>query len=233
MATNQKNFDKWNKFQTQRYYVNRFVEKVSHQIPSGSTILDAGAGECVYKKYFNHCKYSSADYAIGDNDWDYSHIDFVCKLSEIPVKDESFDYMLCTQALEHVYNPDEVLKEFNRVLIKGGKLFLSAPFIHQEHQLPHDYYRYTKNGLRYLFEKNNFEIQSIEHGGSHLLVSARFLKHMPALIFKNKYLFFLKWPSLVFANLIYRLIVIVDNDDNNKNEPDAPTFNYMVTAVKK
>lgn len=233
MSKDQKDFDKWDRFQTQRYYVNKFIQKISRVIPPGSDILDAGAGECVYKKYFKHCRYFSADYAVGDSDWDYSHIDYVCKLSEIPVPDNNFDYILCTQALEHVYNPDEVLAELNRVLKKGGKLFLSAPLIHQEHQLPHDYYRYTKNGLRYLLEKNNFEIQSLEHGGSYLLVSARFLKHMPALIFRSKYLFFLRWPSLALTNLIYRLIVILDNDENNRNNPDAPTFNYMVTAVKK
>jgi len=233
MASNQKYFDTWDRFQTQRYYVNRFVKRVAREIPQGSTLLDAGAGECVYKKYFDHCKYFSTDYAVGDSDWDYSHIDFVCKLSEIPVPDENFDYILCTQALEHVYNPDEVLAELNRVLKKGGKLFLSAPFIHQEHQLPHDYYRYTKSGLRHLLEKNNFEIEQLEHGGSHLLVSARFLKHMPALLFKNKYLFFLKWPSLVLSNLLYRVIVLIDRDENNRHDPDAPTFNYMVTARKK
>jgi len=232
MAAKVKNLDQIGKFENpERYYVADFVRRSAKKISAGSSILDAGAGECVYKKYFDHCKYTSTDYCVGDGEWDYSKIDIVCKLSEIPIADESFDNVLCTQTLEHVPNPDDVLKELSRVTKKGGKLFLTVPLFHAEHQIPYDFYRYTQYGLKYLLEKNSFEIEKIENGGGYLLVSAHFLKHMPALIFKNKYLFFIKWPMLVLTNLLYKLFILLD--DNNVGRKNAPTFNYLVTAVKK
>jgi len=230
---NKKNqFDQYSKFRDPlRFYVTQFVRLVSNSVLPGSSILDAGAGECVYKKYFKHCKYISADYCVGDDNWNYKNIDLKCKLSEIPVKSNSYDNVLCTQTLEHVNNPDDVLAELNRVLKKGGKLYLSVPFLQSEHQLPHDYFRYTKNGLRYLFEKNNFSVDSIDSGGGHILVAGIYFKHIPALIFKNKYVSLLKWAFLVITNVIFYFLTLFD--DNNKDDKDEPTFCYMVTATKK
>jgi hypothetical protein len=47
-----------------RWYVNRFVAQVASQLPNGSTVLDAGAGECVYKKLFSHCTFRYTSYGI-------------------------------------------------------------------------------------------------------------------------------------------------------------------------
>ncbi len=47
-----------------RWFVNEFVKKVSSELPVGSSILDAGAGEGAYKKYFQHCNYKAADLAL-------------------------------------------------------------------------------------------------------------------------------------------------------------------------
>lgn len=227
----EKEFDRYTKFQNpERYYVNEFVKKASEEIPAESKVLDAGAGECVYRKYFSHCDYVSSDYCVGDEHWDYKKIDLVCKLSDIPVKDETFDYILCTQTLEHVPDPDKVISELGRVLKKNGKLFISAPFIHAEHQIPYDFYRYTQYGLRHLLESNNFKNIQIAHGGGYLIVSGNFLKHMPALIFKNRCLAIIKWPMLVITNIIYKILILID--DNNKDNPNGPTFNYLVTATK-
>ena len=65
----------------------------------------------------------------------------------MPVDNDSFDYILCTQVLEHLELPLESLTEMNRVLKKGSKIFISVPFHHNEHQTPHDYFRYTSHGL--------------------------------------------------------------------------------------
>lgn len=215
----------------ERYFVTKFVEKISRLVKPGESILDAGAGECVYKGYFNHAEYKSSDYCVGDEEWDYKHIDYVCRLHEIPVEDNTFDNILCTQTLEHVPNPKEVIGELYRVLKPGGKLFLTAPLFHQEHQTPYDFYRYTQYGLRYLLEENGFEVKSIEHGGGFLLVAGNYFKHMPALIFSHKLLFFIRIPLLVVTNIIYLLSIPLDN--NNKRKPNAPTFNYLSISVKK
>lgn len=45
----------------------------------------------------------------------------------LPYENHFFDYVLCLDGIEHVENPFHALREFGRVLRKGGKLFLSVP----------------------------------------------------------------------------------------------------------
>ncbi len=45
----------------------------------------------------------------------------------LPFEDNSFDYVFSTSVLEHVDNPDIFLKEANRVLKSGGKMYLAFP----------------------------------------------------------------------------------------------------------
>jgi hypothetical protein len=54
-----------------------------------------------------------------------------------------------------------------RVLRPGGRLYLIAPQGWEEHNAPHDYFRYTKYGLRYLFEKTGYWVISIAPLGGY------------------------------------------------------------------
>jgi SAM-dependent methyltransferase len=45
----------------------------------------------------------------------------------LPYKGESFDYVVCLEGIEHTENPFNAIREFARVLRKGGKLILSFP----------------------------------------------------------------------------------------------------------
>jgi ubiquinone/menaquinone biosynthesis C-methylase UbiE len=45
----------------------------------------------------------------------------------IPLDDNFFDVMICTNSFHHYLNPDKALKEMYRLLKKGGKLFILDP----------------------------------------------------------------------------------------------------------
>lgn len=47
----------------------------------------------------------------------------------IPYDNESFDYLVFMEVIEHIYNPGFVVSEINRVLKPGGTLILSTPNI--------------------------------------------------------------------------------------------------------
>ena len=54
-----------------RWHITRFVESVALTLPAGSWLLDAGAGECAYKRLFGAHRYVSVDAAVGDSSWNY------------------------------------------------------------------------------------------------------------------------------------------------------------------
>ncbi len=139
-----------------RWYVTRFVESVAKSLPTGSSILDAGAGESVYKKHFSHCKYKAIDLAVGESRWNYANLDYVGPLHDMPIENDVFDAVLCTQVLEHLEWPRESVKEMHRVLKHGGKLYMTVPMAHSEHQIPYDFFRYTSYGLESICKHAGF-----------------------------------------------------------------------------
>lgn len=55
-------------------------------------------------------------------------IKFVCAdASNIPFEDFYFDKVICSQTLEHVDNPDRVVKEMFRIVKPGGIVVISVP----------------------------------------------------------------------------------------------------------
>lgn len=93
---------------------------------------------------------------------DKSKIDLFGTAYDIPVENEYFDTILCTYVLEHLEDPDKAIKEANRILKTGGCAIYTVPLFWHLHEEPRDFYRYTKYGLRYLFEKNGFEIVELK-----------------------------------------------------------------------
>jgi SAM-dependent methyltransferase len=137
-----------------REYLAEFIQKAAASVPPGSMVLDAGAGENTqYENYFANQKYESAD-----NTGDAESVTYICDLAALPMADNRYDMILCTQVLEHVPRPEAVLGELFRVLKPGCKLWLSAPVFYEEHLQPYDFYRYTRFGLVHLFENAGFQI---------------------------------------------------------------------------
>jgi SAM-dependent methyltransferase len=74
--------------------------------------------------------------------------------------DASFDVVLCTEVLEHLPEPQRAIDEIYRVLVPGGQLLLTTRFLFPIHDAPHDYFRFTKYGLRHLLRR--FEIIELQ-----------------------------------------------------------------------
>ena len=127
-----------------------------------SKLLDIGCGEKPYaemaKPYVN--EHIGVDHQGTLHD--KSNIDRVGTAYEIPAEDCEFDSAICTAVLEHLEEPDKAIAECNRVLKTGGIAIYTTNLFWHLHEEPRDFYRYTKHGLRYLFEKNGFEIVEIK-----------------------------------------------------------------------
>lgn len=78
----------------------------------------------------------------------------VADICELPMKDASYDGIICASILEHVYNPFLAVSEMHRVLKPGGKLFAYVPWMFPYHSGTgfNDYYRFSVDGIKYLFK---------------------------------------------------------------------------------
>ena len=155
-----------------------WVEKTLGKIPSGSRILDAGAGEQSYRKYCSHLVYVAQDFAKYDGSgdkvglqtgtWDQTKLDIVSDITSIPEPDGSFDAILCVEVFEHLPEPTKALAEFARLLRPDGHLILTAPVCSLTHFAPYYFY----NGFsRYFYEKFlgdfGFEITELSPNGNY------------------------------------------------------------------
>jgi ubiquinone/menaquinone biosynthesis C-methylase UbiE len=81
----------------------------------------------------------------------------------IPVEDETFDFVICSEVIEHLdVDPMYMMSEINRVLKKGGTLVLTTPNACSTHSIwkilrgyePYFYMQYQKNRSPY---RHNYE----------------------------------------------------------------------------
>lgn len=219
-----------------RTAVSRFARVTSASLPEGARVLDAGAGEGPYRALFGHTRYVALDDRRGDRRWDYGGLDAVGDLLRMPVRDGAFDAVLCTETLEHLTDPGPFLAEVARVLRPGGRLHLTAPLQFREHQEPHDYFRFTRHGVRLLLERAALRVVSIEPEGgyfahlgdkvqaAHRVLFAKDRK----LVWKIVFLLLQPLSMLLFTVLLPALCILLDPLDRRR----AHTTGFLVVAVK-
>jgi SAM-dependent methyltransferase len=125
-------------------------------------VLDLGCGTAPYREDI----LLVADEYVGV-DWpgtmhDTRRVDVFADLSlPLPFPAECADTVTVFKVLEHLREPALFLGECFRVLRPGGRLIILVPFLHQVHEAPHDYYRYTRFGLEYLLTRSGFTEVSV------------------------------------------------------------------------
>lgn len=142
-------------------------------LPEGLRVLDAGAGEGRYREYFTRQQYTGVDLGVGDRGWDYSGLDCVANLLQLPFRDACFDSFVSVVTLEHVTDPSAAIAEMARVARPGATLFLVVPHEWEVHQHPHDYFRFTRYGIAMLLEKHGWLIERLTPAGGYFRLLSR------------------------------------------------------------
>ncbi len=124
---------------------DKFIFKYSQRIGSNKKILDVGAGSSPYRSLFDKHIYKTHDFQKLNSDQllhkqGYGQIDYVSDIINIPVENESFDLILCTEVLEHVPEPIAAIKEMARILKCGGEILITTPLGSHVHQEPYHFY---------------------------------------------------------------------------------------------
>ncbi len=135
---------------------NKFFEEKINEIAKEKTVLDIGGG-FRFQKGLDKYKdlFKDVNYKTLDIDSKYQP-DIIGDIHNLSMNNESIDAIICKAVLEHVYDPQKAVNEMYRVLKKQGKCLVYVPFLypyHGEKDGYKDYYRYTQDGIRYLFRK--------------------------------------------------------------------------------
>lgn len=137
--------------------------------------LDAGAGRSPWRAQLTAQGAQVVSLDVEDRS---GALDLVADLQVMPaVADASFDVVLCTQVLEHLPRPGDALGEIARVLAPGGHLILSVPHLSLLHEVPHDYFRFTRYGLESLLAGAGLRVIELAECGGLL----SFLSHAASL----------------------------------------------------
>ncbi|HMQ34138.1 MAG TPA: class I SAM-dependent methyltransferase [Chloroflexaceae bacterium] len=118
--------------------------------------LDLGCGARPYMELFGH-----VEQYVGLDLPDVPAADVHGDGQTLPFQSASFDTVLCNEVLEHVPEPARLLREAARVLRPGGVLLLTTPQTWGLHHEPHDFYRYTRYGLRHLAAQAGLEVLEV------------------------------------------------------------------------
>lgn len=220
-----------------------WLEETLKKLPPGIKILDAGAGECQYKRFCTHLKYVSQDFAQYDgagnkegfqmDSWDNSKIDIISDIASIPIPKNSFDAIMCVEVFEHIPEPAKTVKEFSRILKPGGKLILTVPFCSLNHMAPY----YFANGYsKYWYEKilpeYGFEIEEMEANGNYFEYLAQEIRRIPKVQLSYTNLNLTK-KILFRLSRLYFLRALNKLSKANKNSEELLCFGYHVLARKK
>lgn len=131
-------------------------------------VLDLGAGMAKYKLILSKKAQSYVACDVRKTEG----IDVVSDVMNLVFPSESFDTVISTQVFEHVSNPFMAAREIKRVLKPGGHAIITAPFMVPFHPDPQDNFRFSKDGLKEVFELENFEVlESGIYGGFFMVMS--------------------------------------------------------------
>jgi SAM-dependent methyltransferase len=136
---------------------------------AGGRLLDIGCGSKPYKEFFGADEHIGIDWA---NSLHNLNAELLGSAEALPFADHTFDTVLCTEVIEHLKHPALAVSEMARVLKPDGHLILTAPFVHELHEMPHDFFRFTGFGLCSLVEEAGLKVILLKCRGGRLTVLA-------------------------------------------------------------
>lgn len=123
--------------------MSRRVFEQFHRMAGEGIVLNIGSGERSPKRNVNWINLDIRPHAncevVGD-----AHC--------LPFRDESIDAIHSVSVFEHLRHPFRVASEVTRVLRPGGTMICDVPFAYPIHGSPYDFFRYTPDGLKSIFD---------------------------------------------------------------------------------
>jgi SAM-dependent methyltransferase len=123
-------------------------------------VLDVGCGRQPFRKDLEALGYTYISLDAQQNPEE--SVDIVCEIDK-PLPSEfinhgTFDFILCTEVMEHVADWSMSFSNFAQLLAPGGRLFITCPHFYQLHEEPYDFWRATPYALQHFGNKFGLKV---------------------------------------------------------------------------
>lgn len=198
-----------------RTLFNLEIEKSVKNI--NGVIIDLGGGE---RPSYERFWYINPENFIRVDVSEKARPDVVADINKpLPFSDNFADTIFLFNVIYILEDPGKTLREINRILKPGGKLFITSPFIFNEAKEPADYWRFTSQGLERLLKGAGFDNFLIKPVGE---------RFSSAVYLISSFLFF--WP---IKFLFYFLALALDKLIPLRLKKGQPApLGYFVQAIK-
>jgi ubiquinone/menaquinone biosynthesis C-methylase UbiE len=133
----------WRNDTENRNYRELF-QQICNRIPPQSKVLDVGCGSGILARQLRDTcgaivtalDFSAHACSLLASD---GFETIVSTLPAIPFPDESFDFAVCTEVLEHLDDPEKTIIQMFRIVRRGGSVICSVPdnLLHPHQELEH------------------------------------------------------------------------------------------------
>ncbi len=205
------------------------LEKFLKQHSTDTLVLDVGAGNV--ETNHSYTKFFPNRYTV-DIDPEREP-DLVGDIHNLSLDNNSYDVVLCTEVLEHCHTPQKAIDELMRVLKPGGILILTTRFVYPLHDIPHDYYRFTKYGLKHLF-KTYVEVEIIPETEIFSAIGALMQRvgFQTSLVGGKFTKLFVYGSAWFFSKLDFLLKNEFGNIQKTEKEDHVMTTGYYLVCIK-
>ena len=210
-------------------FLGEKVAQMVAEIPADAAVLDIGAGDCKYGALLAGRRYVAVDLVYSSDAHQFAPLDVLADASALPFRAASFDVALNLVVLEHVPDPARVIQEMARVLKPGGLAYALIPLVRPEHLVPFDFHRFTRYGIRQLFERHGLEILSTEESNGSFWTAIHYARQIamtrPLLTFGRRSVRGVFWNR--FWWLIFQPLATYGRLSNQRYGGDFPIYFWV------
>jgi len=145
-------------FNLKRAVRRRLTDCMSRFLKSGDTLCDVGCGTKPFNSFLTKIGVRYLGLDTDNSFYGMDNVDIVATADVLPLADGITDAILSSQVIEHLPDPENAMRETNRVLKPGGLLFISFPMFYPIHAAPFDFFRYSDSGFEALCSRTGFEL---------------------------------------------------------------------------
>ncbi|MBY0514981.1 MAG: class I SAM-dependent methyltransferase [Gemmataceae bacterium] len=147
--------------------IERHLAAVAKPLGPGGKALDVGCGRQPFRRMLEGFgfAYTGLDTQPAA-DGSVAHVAAIDgSLPPELVAEGPFQFVLCTEVLEHVADWGAAFANVARLTAPGGRVLLTCPHVYPLHEEPFDFWRPTPHAIRHYASRAGFRVASLEQLG--------------------------------------------------------------------